>query len=141
MNNIIETAVNTPDLATLVAAIKAADLVSTLQGTGPFTVFAPVNSAFAKLPEGTVETLLKNESKDLLTKILTYHVISGKYLSSDLEDGATITTVQGEDLTVKIESGKVWLEDTTGKTAQVATADLEQSNGVVHLIDSVLMPS
>jgi uncharacterized surface protein with fasciclin (FAS1) repeats len=141
MNNIIETAVNTPDLSTLVAAVTAADLVTTLQGAGPFTVFAPVNSAFAKLPKGTVETLVKPENKDQLTQILTYHVVSGTYLSSDLEDGAVITTLQGEDLTVSLLNGKVMLLDVKGQTVEVIAANLEQSNGVVHLIDTVLMPS
>ena len=133
--NIIETAVSVDDLSTLVAAVKAADLVETLSGTGPFTVFAPTNEAFAKIPAETLAELLKPENKDKLTAILTYHVVAAKALSTDLSDGQEIATVNGATLKVSIKDGMVMIND-----SKVITADLLQSNGVVHLIDSVLMP-
>jgi transforming growth factor-beta-induced protein len=128
------------NLTTLVTAVKAADLVETLQGPGPFTVFAPDNNGFLKLPAGTVEGLLKPESKDALAKILKYHVVSGSYLASSLKDGQILNTVQGQTLTVSIKEGKVMLKSTTGNTVMVSQADIVQSNGVVHVIDSVLLP-
>lgn len=145
--NIIENAVNSKDHTTLVAAVKAAGLVETLSGPGPFTVFAPTNKAFDKLPKGTVETLVKPESKETLTKILTYHVVSGKVSATDLmkmiKDGggkAELTTVQGGKITAMVKGNKVVLTDAKGGTATVTIADVNQSNGVIHVIDSVLMP-
>lgn len=144
---IVETASNTSELSTLVAALKAAGLVDTLAGKGPFTVFAPTNGAFAKLPQGTVDTLLKPENKATLTGILTYHVVPGTHPSSQLVAAArsqggssTLKTVQGEELTVELKDGKVWVVDAKGGKSAVTTADVMQSNGVVHVIDSVLMP-
>lgn len=145
--NIIENAVNSKDHTTLVAAVKAAGLVETLSGPGPFTVFAPTNKAFDKLPKGTVETLVKPESKETLTKILTYHVVSGKMSAADLmkaiTDGggkATLTTVQGGTLTATQKGKKIELTDAKGGTSTVTIADVNQSNGVIHVIDTVLMP-
>lgn len=144
---IVETASNTSELSTLVAALKAAGLVDTLAGKGPFTVFAPTNEAFAKLPQGTVDTLLKPENKGTLTGILTYHVVAGTHPSSQLVAAAssqggssTLKTVQGEELTVELKDGKVWVIDAKGGKSAVTTSDLMQSNGVVHVVDSVLMP-
>src|ERR1700690_3963020 len=117
--NIIENAVNSKDHTTLVAAVKAAGLVETLEGKGPFTVFAPTNEAFAKLPAGTVENLLKPENKAALTKILTYHVVAGKLEASDLTDGKMLKTVEGEQLTVKKSDGKTWIVDAKGDTAAI----------------------
>jgi len=146
--NIIQNAVESKDHTTLVAAVKAAGLVDTLSGPGPFTVFAPTNEAFAKLPPGTVDTLLKPENKDTLVKVLTYHVVPGRVSSKDLKkmikDGkgkATIKTVQGEDLTAAIVDGKVVLTDAKGGTSTVTIADVFQSNGVIHVVDTVLMPN
>jgi len=146
--NIVQNAVNSKDHTTLVAAVKAAGLVDTLQGAGPFTVFAPVNAAFEKLPAGTVDTLLKPENKDQLVKVLTYHVIAGKVSSSDLvkmiKDGggkAELTTVEGGKITASISDGKVILTDEKGGTATVTIADVFQSNGVIHVVDSVLLPN
>jgi uncharacterized surface protein with fasciclin (FAS1) repeats len=146
--NIIENAVNSPDHTTLVAAVKAAGLVDTLSGAGPFTVFAPTNEAFAKLPAGTVDTLLKPENKDQLVKILTYHVVSGKVTSKDLmkmikKGGgkAELKTVSGGMITASMDMGKVKLTDEKGGMAMVTIADVYQSNGVIHVIDSVLMPN
>lgn len=139
-NDIVTTAINTPSLSTLVAALQAAELVTTLQGPGPFTVFAPDNAAFDKLPEGTLTTLLDPANKDLLTKILTYHVVAGTYTAGDLSDGMVIPTVQGQNLTVSIQDGIVTLTSDTNNVVTVIAADLMQSNGVVHLIDSVLLP-
>jgi uncharacterized surface protein with fasciclin (FAS1) repeats len=133
--NIVETAIASPDHTTLVTAVKAAGLVETLSGAGPFTVFAPSNAAFAKLPAGTVETLVKPESKAKLTSILTYHVVAGAVKAADLKDGQKIKTVQGEELTVSIKEGKVSING-----ANVTAADLASSNGVIHVIDAVLMP-
>jgi uncharacterized surface protein with fasciclin (FAS1) repeats len=138
--NIVENAVNSKDHTTLVAAVKAAGLVDTLSGKGPFTVFAPTNAAFSKLPAGTVETLVKPENKAALTKILTYHVVAGKMNASDLTDGKKLKTVEGEELTVKNAGGKVTLTDAKGDTSMVTIADVNQSNGVIHVVDTVLMP-
>jgi uncharacterized surface protein with fasciclin (FAS1) repeats len=146
--NIVQNAVNSKDHTTLVAAVKAAGLVDTLQGAGPFTVFAPVNAAFEKLSAGTVDTLLKPENKDQLVKVLTYHVIAGKVSSSDLvkmiKDGggkAELTTVEGGKITASISDGKVILADEKGGSATVTIADVFQSNGVIHVVDSVLLPN
>ncbi len=145
--DIVDNAVNSKDHTTLVAAVKAAGLVETLKTDGPFTVFAPTNAAFDKLPEGTVGTLVKPENKAMLTKILTYHVLSGKYSASDIMgaiekgDGkATFTTVQGEELYASIDDKKVKLWDAKGGTSYVTIADVNQKNGVIHVIDTVLMP-
>jgi len=146
--NIVQNAVNSKDHTTLVAAVKAAGLVDTLQGAGPFTVFAPANAAFEKLSAGTVDTLLKPENKDQLVKVLTYHVIAGKVSSSDLvkmiKDGggkAELTTVEGGKITASISDGKVILADEKGGSATVTIADVFQSNGVIHVVDSVLLPN
>jgi len=129
-----------PNLSTLVTAVVAADLATTLSGEGPFTVFAPTNAAFAALPAGTLDTLLLPENKATLSGILTYHVVPGKVMSSDLKNGQVITTVNGATLTVEIMDGKVMLVDAKGNKATVTTADVEASNGVVHIIDSVVLP-
>ncbi|KFE36822.1 fasciclin domain-containing protein [Thioclava atlantica] len=136
-----------PNLTTLVAAVKAAGLVDTLAGPGPFTVFAPTNDAFAKLPAGTVDTLLKPENKDQLTKILTCHVaegvISAENIMKTVEMGngmATIKTLGGCDLTAMVKDGMVMLKDPKGDVATVSTADVKQSNGMVHVIDTVMLP-
>ena len=133
--NVVDIAIGSPDHTTLVAAITAAGLVQTLKGAGPFTIFAPTNAAFAALPAGTVDGLLKPESKDALTKILTYHVVAGAVKAADLKDGQKVKTLQGEELTVSIKEGKVMINGAT-----VTAADLTGSNGVVHVIDAVLMP-
>jgi uncharacterized surface protein with fasciclin (FAS1) repeats len=133
--NIVETAVGAGTFTTLVAAVEAAGLVETLSGEGPFTVFAPTDEAFAALPEGTVESLLLPENQDQLVAILTYHVVPGAVMSTDLSDGMTATTVQGGDLTVDLSDG-VKIND-----ANVVTADIEASNGVIHVIDAVILPS
>ena len=145
--NIIENAVNSKDHTTLVAAVKAAGLVETLSGPGPFTVFAPTNEAFAKLPAGTVETLLKPENKDMLVKILTCHVVGAKALAADvakmvMDDGGAhkVKTVGGCELTLKSEGGKVTITDENGGVATVTIADVVQSNGVIHVIDTVILP-
>jgi uncharacterized surface protein with fasciclin (FAS1) repeats len=138
--DIVSNVVNAPNLTTLVTAVKAAGLVETLQGTGPFTVFGPDNNAFAKLPAGTVETLVKPENKATLTGILTYHVVSGKYDISSLKDGQKLKTVQGEELTIKKSGTTVMVMDASGNTATIITPDVYQSNGVAHVIDTVLMP-
>ena len=132
--DIVDTAVGAGSFGTLVAAVEAAGLVETLKGEGPFTVFAPTDEAFAALPEGTVEDLLKPENKDTLTSILTYHVVPGAVMSGDLSDGMTAATVEGSDVTITTEGGVMVNE------ATVTTADIEASNGVIHVIDSVLMP-
>jgi len=144
---IVENAINSKDHTTLVAAVKAAGLVDTLNGTGPFTVFAPTNAAFNKLPAGTVDTLVKPENKAQLTKILTYHVVPGSYSSAQLMADAkthggkaTLKTVQGEPLTVALRDGKLWVVDAKGGKAGISIADVGQSNGVIHVIDTVLMP-
>ncbi len=145
--DIIDNAVNSADHTTLVAAVKAAGLVDTLKGAGPFTVLAPVNAAFDALPAGTVETLLKPENKDQLVKILTCHVIAAKALSTDItkmamDDGGTheVETVGGCKLWLKADGGKVTITDEAGGTATVTIADVIQSNGVIHVIDKVLLP-
>ncbi len=145
--NIIENAVNSKDHTILVAAVKAADLVETLQSDGPFTVFAPTNEAFEKLPKGTVETLLKPENKMTLQTILTYHVLSGKHSSADImkeikkgNGKATYKTVSGGTLTAMMKGKKVMLMDENGGIATVTIADVNQSNGVIHVIDSVVLP-
>jgi uncharacterized surface protein with fasciclin (FAS1) repeats len=132
--DIVDTAVSAGNFNTLVAAVKAADLVETLKGAGPFTVFAPTDEAFAALPAGTVDDLLKPENKAKLAAILTYHVVSGKVMSTDLTDGMTPATVNGETVTIRTEGG-VKVND-----SNVATADITTDNGVIHVIDAVLMP-
>jgi len=147
--NIVENAMNSADHTTLVAAVKAAGLVETLQGKGPFTVFAPTNDAFGKLPAGTVETLVKPENKAALTKILTYHVVAGKYDAKKLvqlikKGGGQVTlkTVSGGTLTARMNGmDGVSLTDEKGGTSNVTTADVYQSNGVIHVVDTVLMPN
>ena len=134
--NIVQNALNASNVTTLVAAVKAAGLVDTLSGKGPFTVFAPTNNAFAKLPAGTVDNLLKTENKATLAKILTYHVVAGKYASADLKDGMTLKTVEGETLTIGNKNGQI----TINGTAMVQTKDVLSSNGVTFVIDSVLTP-
>lgn len=145
--DIIDNAVNSKDHTTLVAAVKAAGLVETLKGAGPFTVFAPVNTAFEKLPAGTVDGLLKPESKPALTKVLTYHVVPGKQdaaaIAKAIEDGkgkASFKTVAGGTLTASMEGPSVVLTDEKGGKSKVTTADVMQSNGVIHVVDTVLMP-
>ena len=140
-NNIVANAVNSKDHTTLVAAVKAAGLVDTLSSPGPFTVFAPTNAAFAKLPKGTVDTLVKPESKAKLTKILTYHVVPGKVNAAQLSDGQKLTTVEGEQLTVKKSGGAVMIVDAKGGSATVTIPDVDQSNGVIHVVNTVLMPA
>ena len=146
--NIVQNAVNSADHTTLVAAVKAAGLVDTLQSPGPFTVFAPVNAAFAKLPAGTVETLLKPENKDGLTKVLTYHVVAGKLSSTDLKKQikagkgkAMLKTVAGGTLTAMMQGDTVVLKDEKGGTARITQANVLQSNGVIHVVDAVLLPN
>lgn len=138
---IVANAVNSKDHTTLVAAVKAAGLVDTLSGPGPFTVFAPTNAAFRKLPKGTVETLVKPENKATLTRILTYHVVPGKLNADQLMDGQTLITVEGEPLTVRKTGGKVMIVDAQGGAATVTIPDVNQSNGVIHVVNSVLMPA
>lgn len=132
--DIVDTAVGAGDFNTLVAAVQAAGLVETLKGDGPFTVFAPTDAAFAALPEGTVETLLKPENKDQLIAILTYHVVPGKVMSTDLQDDTMATTVQGTDIMIDLDNG-VMIND-----ASVSAADIAASNGVIHVIDKVILP-
>lgn len=145
--NIVENAVNSADHTTLVAAVQAAGLVDTLAGEGPFTVFAPVNDAFAALPEGTVDTLLKPENKDQLTKVLTCHVVAADAMSAAImkmvdDDGGAhpVETVGGCMLNVTYKGDKIMIEDETGGVANVTIADVDQSNGVIHVIDKVLLP-
>lgn len=145
--NIVENAVNSKDHTTLVAAVKAADLVSTLQSDGPFTVFAPTNEAFEKLPAGTVPTLLKPENKSKLQTVLTYHVLAGKYNASDIVKAikkgngkATFKTVSGGTLTASMKGKNVVITDENGGTSMVTIADVNQSNGVIHVVDTVLLP-
>ena len=134
--DIVDNAVKAKNVTTVVAAVKAAGLVDTLKSAGPFTVFAPTNDAFAKLPAGTVDTLLKPENKTTLTNILTYHVVMGRYTSKDLKNGMMLTTVNGQKLMITISNGKVWING----SAMVETADVISKNGVTHVIDTVLMP-
>ncbi|MBU1210459.1 MAG: fasciclin domain-containing protein [Alphaproteobacteria bacterium] len=146
--NIIENAMNSKDHTTLVAAVKAAGLVDTLSGEGPFTVFAPTNAAFDKLPKGTVENLLKPENKEQLKKILTYHVIGGKAptsaaitkMTKDDDNAHPVKMVSGDQLTTTIDDGKLKIKDESGNVATVTIADVKQSNGVIHVIDTVLLP-
>ena len=146
--DIVDNAVNSRDHTTLVAAVTAAGLVDTLKGAGPFTVFAPTNAAFAKLPAGTVETLVKPENKAMLTNILTYHVVAGRMTAADIAANArahggtaTLTTVQGETLAAtRDRAGSWWLTDSKGGRARITIANVMQSNGVIHVVDSVLMP-
>ncbi len=146
--NIVENAVNSADHTTLVAAVKAAGLAETLMGKGPFTVFAPVNDAFENLPAGTVDNLLKPENKAQLTKVLTYHVVAGNYDFAALEKlikagkgMATLKTVAGEELTVKMNGSRnIVVMDKNGNTSNITTYDVRQSNGVIHVIDKVLLP-
>jgi len=146
--NIVQNAVNSKDHTTLVAAVKAAGLVDTLQGPGPFTVFAPVNKAFDKLPKGTVETLLKAENKPKLVAVLTYHVVPGRLSAKDLMDAAKknggqakLKTVEGEELTVESKGNMLTIWDSKGNTSKVTIQNVFQSNGVIHVIDTVLLPS
>ncbi|MBO6676569.1 MAG: fasciclin domain-containing protein [Rhizobiales bacterium] len=146
--NIVENAVNSPIHTTLVAAVQAADLVDTLSSEGPFTVFAPVNDAFAALPEGTVETLLMEENKDMLVKILTAHVVAGDISAADLMAGINASsdgffhmqTVSGDALSAQMNGGSVYIYDESGNAAEVTIADVDQSNGVIHVVDGVLLP-
>ena len=135
MKDIVDTAVDAGSFTTLVAAVQAADLVDTLKGEGPFTVFAPTDEAFAALPAGTVENLLKPENKDQLIAVLTYHVVPGKVMSTDLSDDMTAQTVQGGEITIDLDNG-VMIND-----ANVVTADVEADNGVIHVIDKVILPN
>ena len=144
---IVDLAVGSTDHTTLVAAVKAADLVATLQSAGPFTVFAPTNAAFGKLPAGTVEALVKPENKSMLTKILTYHVVAGNFnagaVVKAIKDGggkATLKTVSGGSIVASLENGKVVLTDEKGGLATVVAADLNASNGVIHVVDAVVLP-
>jgi uncharacterized surface protein with fasciclin (FAS1) repeats len=132
---VVDIAVGSPDHTTLVAAVTAAGLAETLSGAGPFTVFAPTNAAFSALPAGTLEDLLKPENKEKLAGILTYHVVAGKVMSTDLTDGMKATTVNGQEITIGVKEGKV-----TVNGANVTTADLGAGNGVVHVIDTVILP-
>ncbi|MCR9124789.1 MAG: fasciclin domain-containing protein [Rhodobacteraceae bacterium] len=146
--NIIENAVNSPIHTTLVAAVQAADLVDTLQGEGPFTVFAPVNDAFAALPPGTVETLLKPENKALLQKVLTAHVVAGDWSAADIIAAAKASSdgfyhfnaVSGDALSAKVVGGNVYIFDESGNAGMVTVADVDQSNGVIHVVNAVLVP-
>lgn len=145
--NIVENAINSKDHTTLVAAVKAAGLVPTLESKGPFTVFAPTNEAFDALPAGTIETLLKPENKEKLTSILTYHVVSGKLSSMELwkmakahNGKATLKTVEGENLYITTKGKKLMVTDENGGTAEITIADVNQSNGVIHVINKVLLP-
>ncbi|MDF3077359.1 MAG: beta-Ig-H3/fasciclin [Sphingobacteriaceae bacterium] len=145
--NIVENAVNSKDHTTLVAAVKAAGLVATLQSAGPFTVFAPTNAAFDKLPAGTVATLLKPENKATLAKILTYHVLPGKYSSADIKQAiakgkgtAEFTTVSGGKIWIMKKGNMIMLKDEKGAMANITIADVFQSNGIIHVIDAVVTP-
>lgn len=145
--NIIENAVNSKDHTTLVAAVKAAGLVETLQGPGPFTVFAPVNAAFDALPAGTVDTLLKPENKGMLTSVLTYHVVAARLSSKTLErmikqggGRAMLKTVQGGELTATMNGSDINITDAKGNTARITISNVNQSNGVIHVVDRVLLP-
>src|SRR5450631_2385666 len=146
--NIVQNAMNSDDHTTLVAAVKAAGLVDTLQGPGPFTVFAPTNEAFAKLPAGTVDTLLKPENKDMLTKILTYHVVAGRISASDLRKEikagngeASLKTVSGGTLMATMQGDHIVLKDEKGDMSTITISNVNQSNGVIHVVDTVLVPN
>ena len=145
--NIVQNAVNSKDHTTLVAAVKAAGLVQTLEGPGPFTVFAPTNDAFAKLPDGTVATLLKPENKQTLTNVLTYHVVPGRLTTKDLRERivagggkAELNTMQGGTLTIQEKNGKLWVIDAKGDTAEITISNVMQSNGVIQVINTVMLP-
>ena len=145
--NIVETAVSNDNFSTLVTAVQAGELVDALSSEGPFTVFAPTNDAFNNLPEGTLETLLMPENRQTLQSILTYHVVNGSYMASDVvnainqNDGQfTVTTLQGNDLTLKIWEGDVYVKDVNGNKAKVIITDVETSNGVIHAINNVVLP-
>lgn len=145
--DIVDIAIGSPDHTTLVAAVQAADLVETLKGDGPFTVFAPTNEAFDKLPEGTVASLLEPKNKEKLQAVLTYHVVAGKIEAADVlkaikagKGKAKLTTVQGEELTAYLDGKKVFLKDANGNTAQVTATDLTGTNGTIHVIDTVILP-
>ncbi len=146
--NIVENAVNSADHTTLVAAVQAAGLVETLQSPGPFTVFAPVNAAFDALPEGTVETLLREENRDTLVKVLTAHVVAGNLSGAEIMRRARaagdgffhMQTVSGDALSAQVRGGSLWIYDEMGGAAQVSIADVNQSNGVIHVVDKVLLP-
>lgn len=146
--NIVENAVNSKDHTTLVAAVKAAELVDVLSSDGPFTVFAPTNKAFEALPKGTVETLLKEENKSKLQSVLTYHVLAGDFKAADIVNAikkgngkATFKTVSGADITAMMDGKNVKVKDAAGNVATVTIADVNQSNGVIHVIDTVLLPT
>lgn len=146
--DVVDIAIGSKDHTTLVAAVKAATLVDTLKGPGPFTVFAPTNAAFDKLPAGTVDTLLKPENKAMLTGILTYHVVAGKVMAKDVialikkgKGKAEVKTLAGGTLTAKLDGGSVILTDAKGNTAKVVATDLAGTNGVVHVIDAVVLPN
>ena len=146
--NIVETAASSKDFTTLVAAVKAADLVDVLSGEGPFTVFAPTNDAFAKLPDGTVETLLKPENKTKLQTILKYHVVSGSIMAGDVvalikenNGKAKVVTVSGDTLTAQMKDGSVYLVDENNNWSKITATDLKTSNGVIHVIDTVVLPN
>lgn len=146
--NIVENAVNSADHTTLVAAVKAAGLVDTLQSPGPFTVFAPVNEAFAALPDGTVDTLLKPENKEMLVKVLTAHVVAGDWSAAEISRRARNSSdgfyhfkaVSGDALSAQVKGGNVYIYDESGNAGRVTIADVDQSNGVIHVVDSVLVP-
>jgi uncharacterized surface protein with fasciclin (FAS1) repeats len=145
--DVVDIAIGSEDHTTLVAAVKAADLVTTLKGEGPFTIFAPTNTAFEGLPAGTVETLLKPENKAKLQAVLTYHVIAGRLEAKDVlaaieagKGSVTVTTVQGGELTAYVKDGKVYLKDENGNESQVTATDLKGTNGVIHVINSVVLP-
>jgi len=145
--NIVETAVSNDNFSTLVAAVQAGELVDALSSEGPFTVFAPTNDGFNKLPEGTLETLLKPENKETLQSILTYHVVAGKFMAADVvnainENGGefNVKTLQGNNLTLKLWEGNVYVKDVKGNKAKVVIADVDTSNGVIHAIDNVVLP-
>lgn len=146
--DVVDIAVGSKDHTTLVAAVKAADLVSTLKGEGPFTIFAPTNAAFEALPDGTVPSLLKPENKEKLQAVLTYHVVPGNLMAKDvlaaIESGngsATVTTVQGGELTAYVKDGNVYLKDENGNESMVTATDLKGSNGVIHVINKVVLPN
>lgn len=139
--DIVDNAMGSAEHTTLVAAVKAAELVETLKSAGPFTVFAPTNAAFDKLPAGTVDNLVKPENKATLTNILTYHVVAGAFKSTDLKDGQKVKTVQGEELTIGYKDGKWTVTDAKGGVANISIADVISSNGVTYVIDAVLMPN
>ena len=145
--NIVQNAVNSKDHTTLVAAVKAAGLVQTLEGPGPFTVFAPTNDAFARLPDSTVATLLKPENKQTLTNVLTYHVVPGRLTTKDLREQinagggkTTLKTVQGGTLTIEEKNGKFWVTDAKGDTSEITISNVMQSNGVIQVINTVMLP-